>query len=98
MADSLNAKAAEQKDADFLMPDDDDVTVVTATSQTKTDFIAAEMTELHVRYEINDRKGSPDAKASHFHVQLLIALTEAHDSSTLRIFDHNNNRIKTFNG
>ena len=96
MADSSNAKTNEPNHSDFPMPDEDDVTVVTTTGATKTDFIAAEMTELHIRYEINDRKGKADVKALQHHIKLLIALTDAFDSSTLRVFDNKNNRIKTF--
>jgi hypothetical protein len=76
--------------------EDDDVTIVAETTTTKMDFIEAEMTDLNLRYEIPYRKGSKDDNDYELHIQLLIALTTAFNKMTLRIYDNQNQRVKSF--
>jgi hypothetical protein len=81
---------------DAIMHDDDE-TVVAETPPTKIDFIEQEMTDINIRYEIPYRKGTANADDFKQHVQLLIAITTAYDKSTIRIYDNQNNRIRSFN-
>jgi hypothetical protein len=96
MADSNDMNATELSTVDTIMTGDDDQTVITSPGATKTNFIAAKMTDLHLRYKIPYRNGKPDTNAYQLHVKFLIAFTDNFDSSTIRVFDNKNNRIKTF--
>ena len=90
-----NSKEAEAQSNSLM--DDDDVTVVTETPTSKTDFIEAEMTDQLLRYEIPFTNGHPTEDAFKLHVQLLIAITKAYDKSIVRIYDNTNTRVKSIN-
>jgi hypothetical protein len=80
---------------DILM-DDDDETIITETATTTTDFLEAEMIELTLRYEIPFQKGQSSSDAFQHHVQFLILVTTAFDKASLRIYDNQNQRVKSF--
>jgi hypothetical protein len=96
MAPSPDRNPKEVGNSNDIMMEDDEVTVVTETPTTKTDFIEAEMMDLNIRYEINHGKGhSPDEDHKR-HIEFLIVITKAFDKSTLRIYDNKNKRVKSF--
>jgi hypothetical protein len=76
--------------------DDDDITVQTATTHTKIDFIGEEMTEYTIRYEIPYKKGQANKTDYKKHVSLLIIMEKAFDQTELRIIDNKNQRVKSF--
>jgi hypothetical protein len=97
MAPSSKKNSKEPKNSEDLIMDDDDTTVVAETQATKMDFIEAEMMDLYLRYEIPYRNGTPDPnKDFKQHVHLLIAMTTAFDKLQLRIYDNQNERVKSF--
>jgi hypothetical protein len=75
---------------------DDDVTVTAETPTSKFDFIEAEMTDLNIRYEIPFRKGQANDDDFKLYVKILHAITTAFDKSTVRIYDNENARIRSF--
>jgi hypothetical protein len=75
---------------------DDDETVQAETPSPKIDFIEAEMTDINICYEIPYRKGTANDDDFKHHVTLLIAITTAFNKSTVRIYNNQNNRIRSF--
>jgi hypothetical protein len=65
MADSLEENPTEAENANDIPMDDDEISVVTATTGTKTDYIAQEMEEQGLRYEIPFRKGHANRRRHH---------------------------------
>jgi hypothetical protein len=98
MADSSDENAKEVDPLMDLDTENDDITVVTATTTTKTDFIAQEMDDSIIRYEIPYRNGHANDDDFKLHSQLLQVLTKVYDDTELRIYDNKSNRIKEFTG
>jgi hypothetical protein len=96
MADSADENPLEVELPNDPMVENDDITVVTTTTATKTDFIEQEMTESIIRYEIPYRQGHAADDDFKLHAQLLKVLTAVHDDSDLRIYDNKSQRIKDF--
>ena len=96
MAPSPQRNPKEGDPSDDLLMADDDATVAAETPTTKTDYIAAEMKDINIRYEIPHRHGQAHSDDYKQHVKLLIALTKSFDKSTIRIYDNKNNRVKSF--
>jgi hypothetical protein len=96
MADSPDANAVEAEPSDDTMLEHDDITVVTATTTTKKDFIAEEMIESIIRYEIPYRHGHASDDDFQLHAKLLKVLTTVYDDTDLRIYDNKSNRVRDF--
>jgi hypothetical protein len=96
MAETLNANPTEVENTIDTTMDDDDATVATTTTGTKTDFIEEEMEEQGLRFEIPYRKGQANSDDIKLHAQLLHILTTAYDDTELRIFNNKNKKIKNF--
>jgi hypothetical protein len=96
MAPSSKKNTKEPKQSDDKMNDDDEETVCAETKATKMDFIEAEMMDLHLRYEIPyiNGKSHPDNDFKQ-HVKLLLVMTTAFDKLNLRIYDNQNERVKS---
>jgi hypothetical protein len=96
MADDNDANVNDTTNPDDTTMFDDDITVNTSTTKTTTNFFEHEMTEQTLRYEIPYRDGTPSPKDFEFHTNLLIALTETFDSTVLRVYTNNNERVIDF--
>jgi hypothetical protein len=96
MAPSPDKNPKETDLTEDTTMDDDDKTVVAESNASKTDFIEAEMMDLNVRYEISFRNGHSNDDDFKLHVKLLLAMTQAFDKSTLRIYNNKNKRVKSF--
>jgi hypothetical protein len=97
MVTSDDANPDDTKYFHSTMTDEDDATVHTTTTATKTDYIAEEMTEHTIRYEIPFSKGQANKNDYKQHVKLLRILSDAFDTTELRIIDNKNKRVKSFN-
>jgi hypothetical protein len=96
MASSIDENPKETQNSDEIMIDEDDVTVVSGTKTTETDYIEQEMNETVLRFEIPYRNGQADDADTKLHAQLLQLLTTAYDETELRIFNNKNKRITDF--
>ncbi len=96
MADSLGENADEDGTLNDTMIDDDDKTVNTATTATKAGYVAQEMTEHTIRYEIPYKKGQANKDDFKQHVKLMITISKVFDETELRITDNKNQRVKNF--
>jgi hypothetical protein len=96
MVRSSKKNSKETQNGNDITMGDDDKTVVTEMLSTKIDYIEAEMTDLLLRYEIPYRNGKSDPNDYKLHVQLLTALAKALDKSHLRVYDNQNQRVKSF--
>jgi len=76
--------------------DDDNVTVCTATTATKLDYIEQEMEEFMIRYEISYRNGHPTDDDIQLHSKILRVLTKAFDDTESCIYNNKNKHIKDF--
>ena len=94
MADSPDMNPTEVANAKDTPMEDDDITVTTATTGPKTNFIEREMVESVLRYEIPYRKGKEQLDDLQIHAKLLGILANAFNKTKLRLFDNKNNRIK----
>jgi hypothetical protein len=94
MANSPDENALEAEPSHDLMIENDDTTVVTATTTTKTDFIAQEMEESIIRYEIPYRHGHASDDDFKLHAKLLQVLTTVYDDTELRLYDNKSQRIQ----
>jgi hypothetical protein len=79
-----------------IMIEDDDVTVVSGSKPKETDFIAQEMTEMVLRFEIPYRNGQAADDDFKLHAQLLKIMTSNYDETELRIVDNKNQQVKDF--
>jgi hypothetical protein len=96
MASHNEENPTETQNPDEIMIDEDDVTVVSGTKTTETDYIEQEMNETVLRFEIPYRNGHTDAADTNLHAQLLQLLTTMYDKTELLIFNNKNKRIKDF--
>ena len=100
MANSPGKNMTEQEMETTMLDNDDDITVATATTATKTDFIGHEMADHNIHFEIAYRKGQANYADFKLHAQLLQVLTKAFDDTDitkikrLRILLRKNGRIQ----
>jgi hypothetical protein len=76
--------------------EEDDITVATSTTATKKDYIAQEMEEQGLRFEIPYRKGQASDDDAKLHAQLLKILTKAFDKTELCVYNNKSKRVKNF--
>jgi hypothetical protein len=88
----------EAENANDSEQENDDITVNTATTATKTDFIEQEMEESILRFEIPYRNGHASNEDFKLHSKLLQLLLKAYDDTELRIYDNRNQRISEVAG
>jgi hypothetical protein len=96
MAESTDENPMEVEKTNENQTEADDITVATATKATKTDYIAQEMEEQGLRFEIPYRKGHASDDDTKLHAQLLKLLTNAFDENELRVYNNKNKKVKDF--
>ena len=94
MAESPVENATEVEQSLDIPMEDDDITVETATTAPKPDFIAAEMTESVIRFEIPYRNRHPKDDDIKIYVELMRLLSSSFDDMELRLYDNKNQKIK----
>lgn len=96
MATSTDENPSDIEMFNDAMQDDDDETVTTETLAPKIEYIAEEMIEYTLRYEIPFHNGHVNNDDYKHHANLLKTLTTAFDSTELRIIDNKNQRVTRF--
>jgi hypothetical protein len=96
MANSATENPLEEGNANDTSLENDDITVTTTTTATKTDFIEQEMVESFIRFEIPYRNGHTNDDDFKLHSKLLQLFTAAFDDTEICIYDNKHQRIKDF--
>jgi hypothetical protein len=95
MVRSFKKNSKETKNSNDTTMFDDNVTVGAETPTTKINFIEAEVMDIMLRYEVPYRNGKSDPDNFKQRVQLLSSMTKAFDKSNLRIYDNQNQPVKS---